>query len=237
MTRLTVIFLIFALLLLSGCAGCDSAPDIIDTPPEVSPEPVLPPAEPVDEPQEPAGLSFAEHVEVMEGLSYYVKYNNSVETWEEYSRSSMKGVVAHFTDAERLRYESANESGSLAVYLLEEVVYTCLDPGSGWACIEEPLSEAQVDPMHVTLGKIASGYEMPAIESRTVVGIETECFGLTLETEKMEYCFSPEGIPLYLLTEGIGIKVEMEAVVYDADPCGFDFEPPAEPIPYVPSEE
>jgi hypothetical protein len=50
---------------------------------------------------------------------------------------------------------------------------------------------------------------------------------------EMSYCFSKEGIPLYLFMESADFRHEMTAKSYKKGVSGADFTPPVEPIDYT----
>jgi hypothetical protein len=130
-----------------------------------------------------------------------------------------------------MRTDISMQGSESRVYLLSDLSYTCSKQGETWTCYsltgftsEDTLAKTAAALPHFTTT------ELPNMQ---LAGIDAKCYNLKdADGVELDYCFSPEGVPLYIktgATEQIPEVVVVRAISYSTQVTDSDFQLPAEP--------
>jgi len=168
-------------------------------------------------------------VEQLNELSYTVTYEMSMETDDEDMDEMPTLEITQYVDSAGglLRQDGEMDSKKIKQYLLEDGAYVCVMSDSEWSCA----ATAQVDVQDIgqSIQAAAREYALPSTEPRRLAGTEVACYALSSMGISVEYCFSPEGVPLLMVTGSDFFSMELKATSYSIGVSASDFELPAEP--------
>ncbi|MBS3164552.1 hypothetical protein J4439_03915 [Candidatus Woesearchaeota archaeon] len=179
----------------------------------------------------PADAPVEQRVAQLEKLSYRVTYEMTMQSDEE---PVMLEVTQYVDSAGNMRQDGEMRGERVRQYVLDGKGYACLSSGSRWAC-----SSASADMQDVgsAVRQASQQYQLPPAGARDLAGTEAACYALTTGIAEVEYCFSPEGVPLLVSTAAGSFLMEMRATSYSLGVRPEDFELPAQPSGSFEDEE
>ena len=138
--------------------------------------------------------------------------------------------IWHYAGREKMRVAITIEGVEMRTYLMGDAVTACTRAGEGWDCAASETGattkaerEAEND---------LTGSSVAYIGKETHAGKATECFTVDTPDSSIElkYCFTDEGVPLYLSLEGSeggkALLYEREATAFSEGADESDFEIP-----------
>ena len=159
-------------------------------------------------------------------------------------RCSREGVMTLSWDPpHRWRMDVSSPDGAFVLIHTPNASYLCRgDDGSKSGCLAGSPNDAEKDSPFASLVRspaqileeIGANVDGAVIQTseRTIAGILAECFAATggsgHEKDRVEWCYSNEGVPLYFL-EGVegGDSTTLEATEVSTDLSNGDFVPPS----------
>jgi len=241
-------------MLMFGCAGAQGTPAApakanAQTPSPAAQAPTPAPAAPATTPATapttaPATTPAAAPEKVAATGTGFADYMGmrSTSKWKiEYDVSTGGATtipMTQYTRGNDIRTDTAVGGQTTRAYLLGTKYYSCMEQAGAWTCFEfgMPAGSAQSK-----IETEPSKYAAVADGTMQVAGTTANCFKLNVEGTAMRYCFSKEGVPLYLSSSGTanGQKVDtiMTARSYTLSVSDSDFELPAasQAMPSLPS--
>lgn len=105
-------------------------------------------------------------------------------------------MTQYFGGADRLRVDSTADGSDSRAYIIDGEFTACSDFDGEWMCF--PVG-TMIDTTQAVDELIATGeYTVGALPPRSVAGVNAQCFMLTMDESEVEYCFSTEGVPLFI---------------------------------------
>ena len=216
----THVFVLLAVLALiaAGCEAEDvSAPetDTPDTTPsESSADPSDEPSDVPSESEEPtadAKSAFEEFFSARSTGEWTVSYTMTTTGLPHDVGSTT--MTQYFGGVDRLRTDATAMGIETRTYIVDGEITICTQMGGEWMCFG---SDVEADPHAEVEAEIEEGnYVATPAGSRTIAGVSATCFTFTTdEGGSGEYCFSPEGVPLFIEAGADGMSVELEATSY-----------------------
>ncbi len=189
-----------------------------NTPPATQPQ--------ADEPED-TGRSLSEIL----GLSpsYKVTYDFSTENDGE----TFSGTQTMALKGGKMRIDSEMGETMSSSFMIDDTFYIC-SFDEEWSCLALPQqqegSEGSAYEATEDLEENIDDYDVENLPSRTIAGAVAQCFRVTTDDPATtEYCYSNEGVPLYIRTESDGSTSLMEATEYTSNVPDSWFTLPAEP--------
>lgn len=147
---------------------------------------------------------------------------------------SMTTGMTQYTKGDKMRTDTESMGYSTRTYVLSEKVYLCTNADTGWVCMEFPQGEEASQQAVSELESNPEEYSPVADGTMNVAGTAASCYRLdNVQGFKVKYCFSSEGVPLYVKTEGTAegkaFQSETVAKSYSLSVSDSDFSLPAEP--------
>lgn len=160
-------------------------------------------------------------------LNYKVTYNIKTDLGDFKDESTSK----HFIGGnKKLRTDSEMQGIESRIYIVNDVYTSCSKASGDWTCTElqsPPEMEDQSKKIQEDLEDNSADFEVKKIPSKTILNKKTDCYRIiTKDTMTADYCFSPEGVPLYVKVEGPGLLSEQIATSYSMSVQNSDFVPP-----------
>ncbi len=120
------------------------------------------------------------------------------------------------------------------VYMDGKTFSMCTNQGT-WYCSSSKQQSLEYGNAPKGIELYADRYHMESLPPRSIAGTTASCFRI-VEENTTEYCFSPEGVPLYLKsasnTDRFEYSGEMVAQSYNLSVPDSAFDLPAEPQAY-----
>ncbi|MFH1650066.1 MAG: hypothetical protein ABIA93_05950 [Candidatus Woesearchaeota archaeon] len=161
------------------------------------------------------------------GLSFMVKY----EVQSNANGQATNAEMTQYSKSGKSRVDSMAQGMESRAYMMDNKVYSCINQGT-WMCFA---ADSQQDS-GADLTKYnddSKAYQVTAMPSRNIAGKTAKCFQIIVESAKAQYCLSPEGVPLYIMSEGseggVSYTSTMTAKEYSTSVSDLVFELPAEP--------
>jgi len=155
--------------------------------------------------------------------------------------ASMKDVgdststMGLYMDGEtRVRTDISTQGMVARTYMIANVLTTCTQSNSKWTCMKldtPPTDETKEFEQSILEEKDAadSDYQIKRDGTKVVAGVTADCFAVTSKDATVGYCFSKEGVPLYMKTQFAEGTSEMTATSYTTKIAADTFKLPAEP--------
>ena len=224
---------ILAILLIAiiAIAGCDGAPENGEQ--QENPEEMQ--KQPQEEQQQETSNnnaleSLKEFFSMKTQLEYMVQYNINANVAGQQTSTAMTHYVKGIT---RMRTDTETQGMELRTVIDNGKIYTCTTATGQWMCFETEVDMSMSDIQQAEVEDNPEQYDIRALPDRTIAGVQTKCFEIDVEDGKVSYCYSPQGVPLYVktegTTEGIAYLSEMTATAYSTTVSDSVFEIPAEP--------
>jgi hypothetical protein len=140
------------------------------------------------------------------------------------------------------RIDMATGEASVSTYMIDDVVYMCTTSDGTSNCFEYPSTDKTAEQSKnsgdTDLRNNYESYKFTPLPSRVIAGATTTCFKYNVELAEMQFCYSNEGVPLYIKATGEGHVNEMTATQYSTTVSDSEFKLPAEPqkfeMPQIP---
>jgi hypothetical protein len=178
-----------------------------------------------------AADSLAKYFGMKNGNGFTVDYTTST-TAGNYSSTSKSTM--YFKDENNIRMDATASGMEIRSYMSSGNLYSCLKSGSSWTCYSSgTYNNSGTEKVEKDFLANKAKYKIEKLPSRTVAGATCECYKTTVDNGYVEYCFSPEGVPLYTKTSGTSEGMEVQAIVeatsYKTSVSDSDFVLPAKP--------
>ena len=106
-------------------------------------------------------------------------------------------MTQYFGGADRFRTDSSIDGIESSGFFIDGEFTICTQVLEDWMCFESGNVEGTIQEVDDLLE--TGDYHVQAMPPRSVAGVNAQCFMLTMQEEsQVEYCFSPEGVPLYI---------------------------------------
>lgn len=174
--------------------------------------------------------AFADFISKKVQLEYMVTYDAKTQAQGQNFNSEMsmylKGVDKIRTDVEAQGVETRT-------IIDGNKIYACNKATGSWMCFETEYETSSSEEMQSDIESNPESYSVTELPDRVIAGANTKCFRVTVEEGNVDYCFSAEGVPLYIKTtgetEGVSFMNEMTATKYSTTVADSAFDLPAEP--------
>ncbi|MFH0701406.1 MAG: hypothetical protein V2A62_03135 [Candidatus Woesearchaeota archaeon] len=137
--------------------------------------------------------------------------------WE--TKSTVQGttytstMTQYIKDQKHFRTDVTTQGIETRSYLVDDTFTSCVKMMDKWTCnaIAQP---AATDNSEKELLEGKAGYTVTQLPDKTVAGTTATCYRMTMAQGTVDYCFSAEGVPLYIKSEVQGVSSEMTAQKY-----------------------
>lgn len=160
-------------------------------------------------------------------------------TYDLSGTGGVSGVMTQYmSSGGNFRMDAVSSGIESRTYVVGKGVTICAKQDASWNCYKfsgESLNSST--EVSATLGtdleQNPSGYTVTADGSMQVAGTTAACYKVVDKDGTVRYCVSPEGVPLYVLTNsqsgGVSATYEMKATSYSTSVLDSDFALPAAP--------
>ncbi|MFH2105879.1 MAG: hypothetical protein ABII22_01350 [Candidatus Micrarchaeota archaeon] len=151
-------------------------------------------------------------------------------TYEFVSGSQSYVMVQYKRGGSDMRTDLSMQGTESRVYFLSDILYSCNKQGETWVCYSMAGFESE-DTFSKAVATLPR-YMITELPSMQLAGVDAKCYNLKdADGLEMDYCFSPEGVPLYIRTGATSQlpEVVVKATSYSAQVTDADFQLPAEP--------
>jgi hypothetical protein len=222
--------------------ACEQAPQQPATIDEQAPAPgddaapaEQPPAVDADAEADVKVNANADAVPFFAGLSkieYQVDYDMTTNA----NGQKFSGKLRQFIKGkDLLRMDMTTQGIETRTFIKGDEFFSCNKAQGNWMCITIDMKDAKdnANEMRDQIAKDPAKYTYRKLPSRTIAGTVTSCWAVTVEQSDAEYCFSADGVPLYIKVDGkqdgATFTSEMTATSYSKSVAASDFTLPAEP--------
>ena len=177
----------------------------------------------------PDDAPLEERLAQLDELSYVVTYKMTVQSDHDDDSVEVSGEITQYVDSSgNLRQDGAMDNEEIRQFIKNDKTYACIRSDEEWSCGELPKDEADVQNIGENLQMYMGQYPLPFTENKKIGGTNAACYGMSAGGFDVEYCFSPEGVPVLMKTESSFFLMRMEAKSYSLGVNANDFELPAE---------
>jgi hypothetical protein len=128
-----------------------------------------------------------------------------------------------------IRTDMITSSIESRTYMIGSKITSCSKAAEQWTCIALS-APSQDNAMQDDAKDNVEQYAVVKLPARTIAGVSTSCYRITINASTLvDYCYSPEGVPLYTKTTAKGYTSEMTAKSYLTSVPDETFTLPAEP--------
>jgi len=152
-------------------------------------------------------------------IEYKVRY--------EFSQASKTGTETIAIKGDDIKIEFILVGQSQEIYFVNSKVYMCGKQNNQMMCYEVPEADKTTVKNDRDLRKNWDKFTIEDKGTRTIAGASAICIYIT-ET-KSDYCYSKEGVPLYIKSPSKGYTTEMTAKEYSTSVKDSEFTLPATP--------
>jgi hypothetical protein len=176
-------------------------------------------------PEDDARDDFKALIGKKSSLSYMVEYDMTSSG----TGGSTSGVMTQYVKGTKFRTDTVAQGVESRTLLLADGMFSCSNQGE-WTCMKITVPETK-DPAKEAEDNAESS-QVTALPSRTIAGVSTKCFRVIVSDGQVDYCLSPEGVPLYMKSsgekDGVSYSSELTAKRYSTSVSDSAFELPAE---------
>jgi hypothetical protein len=150
-------------------------------------------------------------------LEYQITYDVTTNAGGEEMKSTM---IQYFDGADRFRTDITVKGVSeMRTYVIGETATSCFKMNNKWTC---NTAEGYTDESLETEENIAegmAGYAVTADGTKQLLGKTHNCYKVTdsVNSATMRYCFSSDGVPVYISMTSPEATTEMTALLYGKD--------------------
>jgi FtsP/CotA-like multicopper oxidase with cupredoxin domain len=150
-------------------------------------------------------------------IEHQITYDVLVRTAGGEMKSTM---IQYFDGANRMRTDvTVKGMSEMRTYVIDGTATTCSKVNSKWTCnsAEAPMDETTKAQERIAEG--TSNYAITNDGTKQLLGKTHNCYKLVdgANAATMRYCFSADGVPVYISSEMSGASTEMTALLYGKD--------------------
>ena len=159
-------------------------------------------------------------------LEWTVTYNIVTKAQGQEMKSTM---IQYLKGINKIRTDITIQGVESRSYFINSVMTSCTKMSAKWNCFK---IEVPKDDMKNVEEKVKSGssdYSIVSDGTKQIAGVTAKCYKLTGAKDSIttRYCYSAEGIPLYVYYEGPQVTSEMTALTFEKVAKDSVFEIPA----------
>jgi outer membrane lipoprotein-sorting protein len=168
---------------------------------------------------------FAKQANVQFMVKYDVTTTANGETMESVMTQYIKGV-------DKMRIDMIAEGMETQTFLDGQTYHMCNKATGDWMCLKIEYEASESDEIQKDVEENVENYKVTKLASRTIAGASTSCYLVETENGNVEYCYTADGVPLYVKTtgsaQGQSFTSELIATQYSKTVSDSVFERPAE---------
>ena len=159
-------------------------------------------------------------------LEWMIDYDVSSKVQDKTVQTKM---TQYFKGEKKIRTDVAAQGIKSRSYLVNDVLTICTKNQGSWNCFKSDVKKDNVADTEKDIKQNSGKYNIVADGTKTVAGTSTKCYKVVGDTKgiNMRYCFTSDGIPLYMLMESSDFMTEIIATRYSKSVSDSDFEMPA----------
>lgn len=145
----------------------------------------------------------------------------------------MQTRMTEFQKRNKTRTDITSPNISGRDYLIDNIMTTCINiDGTGWYCSKSDIQKDNLAETEKDIKQNTDNYNVVADGTRIIAGTNTKCYNVFYPIsynpvgEKMKYCFSSDGLPLYTMYEDVYGSFELTATNFSRDVSDAEFELP-----------
>jgi len=159
-------------------------------------------------------------------LKYMVVYNLVSSGSQAFSGTMTQYIMVSGAQT-KMRVDTAMQGQQTRMVYDGTTANSCANVNGAWNCYT---IQYQADTAQKTRDDIKnnpSKYTVTALPDKTIAGVTAKCFESTNSGSTVDYCYSSEGVPLYIKTVASGMTTEMTATSFSTSVSDSDFALPA----------
>jgi hypothetical protein len=142
--------------------------------------------------------------------------------------SGTTSEMTQYLSGEKMRVDVNSQGMDVQTYLVNNEYTTCNKATGSWMCQKIEYAPSATDKAREDIKTNVETYDVQSTGTKVVAGVTTDCYRVTTKEGTVDYCYSPDYVPLYIKTTAGATASEMIAKSYLASVKLSDFNPPAE---------
>jgi hypothetical protein len=149
-------------------------------------------------------------------------------TYDVKTAGTQNEMTQYITDG-KMRTDITTQGMEVRSYLIGDEYTSCNKATGDWMCQKITYEPSSADTAKDDIKKNPEQYAIESLPGRTIARAATDCFRITTKNGVVEYCYSNEGVPLYMKTTAGAATSELIAKEYSTTVPADSFDLPAEP--------
>ncbi len=146
------------------------------------------------------------------------------------SSGMQSSMTQYMMGTNNIRMDITTSGIEARTIIKDSTFYSCTKISSSWTCQQINMQLPATSQAETEIKDNADDYQFTYIGSRQIAGTTASCYRMTSQGKPdVDYCFSPEAVPLYVKVTANGVVSELTATEYSTSVSAADFELPAQP--------
>ncbi len=176
------------------------------------------------------GEKITNYISKKKNMEFSVSYDYSVSG----SGTNEQWEMTQYFGNNKYRMDMKADGQETQFFYIGKEVTSCSKDKNEWMCMVLGTGEEMNDPteqfssIEDDLDDTSATYK----GTKKIAGTTAHCWGINYASYmgNTEFCYTKNGIPLYMLIESGGAEIELKAKSFKNSVSASDFQPPAEPI-------
>lgn len=176
-------------------------------------------------------------------LSKNVEYEVTYDMVTSAQADTLTNQITQYFKNGKIRTDTAYLGVTAQSFYIGDKHISCATHAGPWTCSEFELDDTDISTTaFLDFKDNPDKYDAQKLPSKLILDQKTSCYRVPVEEEgiNIDYCYSSEGVPLYIHSNEDGQTTTLTALKYSTSVADSVFEFPAEPVkaePYIYIEE
>ncbi len=136
--------------------------------------------------------------------------------------------MTQYISGSKIRIDTITQGFEIRSYLLDKEFNSCNKITGDWMCQKIDYKQSDFDKTQEDAKANVEKYDVQSTGTKVVAGVTTSCYRITVKDGIVDYCYSPDYVPLYVKTTAGQASSELTATSYSTSVSEADFALPAQ---------
>ncbi len=136
--------------------------------------------------------------------------------------------MTQYISGNKIRIDTLTQGFEIRSYLFDKEFNSCNKITGDWICQKIDYKQSDSDKTQTDAKANVEKYDVQSTGTKVVAGVTTSCYRITVTDGIVDYCYSPDYVPLYVKTTAGKASSELTATSYSLSVSEADFALPAQ---------